>query len=165
MYLWADWNVCSEKLFDWDLCLRETDQLICNINELTNSYIVRAFTESYFQKNIVVCSWIPFCKKGSYRKETSQLICNTNSVGFCWKTLLHRLWLTSPSRMDFFFFVFFCFNMLHVSSKLCLNLCSRKWLRPSRDLISYLMPLGLRQLNRLLGDGLTNCSKEVELRI
>ena len=55
--------------------------------------------------------------------------------------------------------------MLHVSSKLCLNLCSRKWLRPSRDLISYLMPLGLRQLNRLLGDGLTNCSKEVELRI
>ena len=27
------------------------------------------------------------------------------------------------------------------------------------------MPLGLWQLNRLLGDGLTNCSKEVELRV
>ena len=27
------------------------------------------------------------------------------------------------------------------------------------------MPLGPWQLNRLLGDGLTNCSKEVELRI
>ena len=45
-------------------------------------------------------------------------------------------------------------------------------LRPSRDLISYLMPLGIWQLNRLLGDGLTNCSKgflkmfiPVELRI
>ena len=45
-------------------------------------------------------------------------------------------------------------------------------LRPSRDLISYLMPLGMWQLNRLLGDGLTNCSKGflkmfilVELRI
>ena len=33
-------------------------------------------------------------------------------------------------------------------------------LRPSRDLISYLMPLGIWQLNRLLGDGLTNCSKD-----
>ena len=45
-------------------------------------------------------------------------------------------------------------------------------LRPSRDLISYLMPLGMWQLKRLLGDGLTNCSKGflkmfilVELRI
>ena len=45
-------------------------------------------------------------------------------------------------------------------------------LRPSRDVISYLMPLGIWQLNRLLGDGLTNCSKGflkmfilVELRI
>ena len=27
------------------------------------------------------------------------------------------------------------------------------------------MPLGLWQLDRLLGDGLTNCSKEVELRV
>ena len=33
-------------------------------------------------------------------------------------------------------------------------------LRPRRDLVSYLMPLGIWQLNRLLGDGLTNCSKD-----
>ena len=33
-------------------------------------------------------------------------------------------------------------------------------LRPSRDLISYLMPLGIWQLNRLLGNGLTNFSKD-----
>ena len=32
-------------------------------------------------------------------------------------------------------------------------------LRPSRDLISYLMPLGIWQLNRLLGDDLTDCTK------
>ena len=45
-------------------------------------------------------------------------------------------------------------------------------LRPSRDLVSYLMPLGIWQLNRLLGDGLTNFSKGflkmfllVELRV
>ena len=44
-------------------------------------------------------------------------------------------------------------------------MCSRKWLRPSQDLISYLMPLGLWQLNRQLGDGLTNRSKEGEVRI
>ena len=75
---------------------------ICNVNELTRSYIVRAFIERYFRNNIVVCSWIPSSKKGFYHKETGQLICNTNSVGFCWKALLHRLWLTSPSRMNFF---------------------------------------------------------------
>ena len=34
-------------------------------------------------------------------------------------------------------------------------------LRPSRDLVSYLMPLGIWQLNRLLGDGLTNFSKGI----
>ena len=33
-------------------------------------------------------------------------------------------------------------------------------LRASRDLISYLMPLGIWQLNRLLGNGLTNFSKD-----
>ena len=49
--------------------------------------------------------------------------------------------------------------------KIVLNLCSRKQLRPSRDVISYLMPLRLWQLNRLLGDNLTNCSKAVELCI
>ena len=29
------------------------------------------------------------------------------------------------------------------SWKLCLNLCSRKWLRPSRNLVIYLIPIGL----------------------
>ena len=48
---------------------------------------------------------------------------------------------------------------------LYLNLCSRKWLGPSYHLTSYLMPLGLWQLNRLLGDVLINCSKEMELCI
>ena len=67
------------------------------------------FIERDFGKDIVVCSWIPFSKKGSYHKETSQLVCNTNSAGFCWKTLLHRLWLMSPSCMDFSF----CNNVLH----------------------------------------------------
>ena len=38
--------------------------------------------------------------------------------------------------------------------KLCLNLCSRKWLTPSRSLVINLIPLGLWQLKRLLGDGL-----------
>ena len=32
------------------------------------------------------------------------------------------------------------------SWKLCLNLCSRKWLRPSRILVIYLIPKGLWQL-------------------
>ena len=32
------------------------------------------------------------------------------------------------------------------SWKLCLNLCSRKWLRPSRILVIYLTPIGLWQL-------------------
>ena len=42
-------------LFDRDLCLTEPGQLICNLNELTNSYIVRAFIERYFLESIVVC--------------------------------------------------------------------------------------------------------------
>ena len=70
-------------LFDRDLCLAETGQLMCDVNELTSSYIVRPFIETYFRKDIVVCSWIPFIKKSSYHKETRQLICNTNSAGFC----------------------------------------------------------------------------------
>ena len=45
-------NVCSEILFDSDLCLTETGQLICTVNELTNSYIVRAFIERYFRKTL-----------------------------------------------------------------------------------------------------------------
>ena len=102
MYLWAECGICSEMPFGRDLCLKKTGQLICNINELTRFYIVRAFIERYFRKEIVVFSWIPFSKKGSYHKETSQLICNTNSAGFCWKKLLHRLWLMSPSHVDFF---------------------------------------------------------------
>ena len=89
-------NAFKERLMPY------RNRSICNVNELTRSYIVRAFIERYFRKNIVVCSWIPSSKKDSYHKETSQLIYNTNSVGFCWKALLHRLWLTSPTRMDFF---------------------------------------------------------------
>ena len=101
MYLWTD-CVCSKIVFGRDLRLTETGQLICNVNKFTGSYIGRAFIERYFQKDMVVCLWIPFSKTGSYNKETSQLICNTNRVGFYWKTLLHRLWLASPSRMGFF---------------------------------------------------------------
>ena len=97
-----DCGVCSGMLFGRDLCNAESGNLIYNANELTGSYIVPAFIERYFRKDIVVCSWMPFSKNGSYRKKTSQSICNTNCVGFWWKTLLHRLCLTLPSHMDFF---------------------------------------------------------------
>ena len=42
------------------------------------------------------------------------------------------------------------------SWKLCLNLCSRKWLSPTRNLVSSLIPWGLCTLNVLLGLGLIN---------
>ena len=45
-------------------------------------------------------------------------------------------------------------NGFKESWKLCLNLCSRKWLKPSRSLVINLIPLGLWQLKRLLADGL-----------
>ena len=45
-------------------------------------------------------------------------------------------------------------NGFKESWKLCLNLRSRKWLKPSRSLVINLIPLGLWQLKRLLGDGL-----------
>ena len=44
-------------------------------------------------------------------------------------------------------------NGFKESWKLCLNLCSRKWLKPSRSLVINLIPLGLWQLKRLLADG------------
>ena len=47
-------------------------------------------------------------------------------------------------------------NGFKESWKLCLNLCSRKWLKPSRSLVINLIPLGLWQLKRLLADGLIN---------
>ena len=49
-------------------------------------------------------------------------------------------------------------NGFKESWKLCLNLCSRKWLKPSRSLVINLIPLGLWQLKRLLADGLINFS-------
>ena len=42
------------------------------------------------------------------------------------------------------------------SWKLCLNLCSRKWLSPFCNLVSSLIPWGLCTLNLLLGLGLKN---------
>ena len=47
-------------------------------------------------------------------------------------------------------------NVFKESWKLCLNLCSRKWLKPSCSLVINLIPLGLWQLKRLLADGLIN---------
>ena len=47
-------------------------------------------------------------------------------------------------------------NGFKESWKLCLNLRSRKWLKPSRSLVINLIPLGLWQLKRLLADGLIN---------
>ena len=47
-------------------------------------------------------------------------------------------------------------NGFKESWKVCLNLCSRKWLKPSRSLVINLIPLGLWQLKKLLVDGLIN---------
>ena len=41
-------------------------------------------------------------------------------------------------------------NGFKESWKLCLNLSSRKWLKPSRSLVMNLIPLGLWQLKRLM---------------
>ena len=46
-----------------------------------------------------------------------------------------------------------------VSWKLCLNLCSRKWLRPRRSLVMYFVFFQLWQLNTLFRDGLINFNK------
>ena len=43
-------------------------------------------------------------------------------------------------------------NGFKESWKLCLNLCSCKWLKPSRSLVINLIPLGLWQLKRPLED-------------
>ena len=58
MNLWTDYVVRSEMPFGRDLCLTETGQLICNVNELTGFYIAQDFTERYFWIDIVVFSWI-----------------------------------------------------------------------------------------------------------
>ena len=47
-------------------------------------------------------------------------------------------------------------NGFKESWKLCLNLCPRKWLKPSHSLVINLIPLGLWWLKRLLADGLIN---------
>ena len=47
-------------------------------------------------------------------------------------------------------------NGFKESWKLSWNLCSRKWLRPSRRLVINLIPLGLWHIKRLSADGLIN---------
>ena len=42
---------------------------------------------------------------------------------------------------------------LSVSWKLCLNLCSRRWLKPNLNLVNNLTPLGLWQLKTVLPEG------------
>ena len=44
------------------------------------------------------------------------------------------------------------------SWKLCLNLWSRRWLKPNLNLVSNFTPLGLWQLKMLFGDGRMNCN-------
>ena len=46
---------------------------------------------------------------------------------------------------------------LKESWKLCLNLCSRKWLRTVHSLVTSLIPLGLWKLKKLLKVGVMNC--------
>ena len=50
-------------------------------------------------------------------------------------------------------------NRFRGSWKLCLNLCSHKWLRPRCSFVRYLLPLLLQQLKTLFGDGLINSNK------
>ena len=45
------------------------------------------------------------------------------------------------------------------SWKLCLNLCSRKWLIPTRNLVISLIPFWLLQLKTLFEEGLINVMK------
>ena len=45
-------------------------------------------------------------------------------------------------------------NRLRVSQKLCLNLCSRRWLKTSRNRVSNFTPLELWQLKILFQTGL-----------
>ena len=45
---------------------------------------------------------------------------------------------------------------LSVSWKLCLNLCSRRWLSPSRIRVIYLIPIGLWQSKNELEEGRMN---------
>ena len=47
-------------------------------------------------------------------------------------------------------------NGFSKSSKLCLNLSSRRWLRPKRSFVKNLIPCGLWHSNTLLGEGLIN---------
>ena len=42
---------------------------------------------------------------------------------------------------------------LSESWKLCLNLCSRRWLKPNLNLFNNLTPLGLWQLKKVLSEG------------
>ena len=58
-----------------------------------------------------------------------------------------------------FYFTITIAKWIQIILKAILSLYFRKWLKPSGNLISYVMPLGLLQLNKLLGDGLMNCSK------
>ena len=46
---------------------------------------------------------------------------------------------------------------LSESRKPCLNLRSRRWLEPRRSLVRCLIPLVLKQIYVLLGEGLINC--------
>ena len=43
------------------------------------------------------------------------------------------------------------------SRKLCLNLCSRRWIKPKPSLVISFIPIGLWQLKVLLGVGHINC--------
>ena len=51
-----------------------------------------------------------------------------------------------------------------VSLKACLNLCSLRWFKPRRNLVTSFIPYGLKISKMLLGKGLIN-SKSIFLEI
>ena len=75
-------------------------------------------------------------------------VCNVHY--YLYKGLWRKKWITNSTS----------FPQLHIglieSWKLCLNLCSRKCLRPSWVLVIYLIPIGLWQLWKELNEDRTN---------
>ena len=94
-------HICEQTLF---YCWNRSVELQCKSNDWF-PYSASFYWKVFLNRHCGLFVNIFSKKNSSYHKETSQLICNTNSMGFSWETFLrsHLLVLIFP----------FCKNVLH----------------------------------------------------
>ena len=142
MYIYIKRKI--EQLSNWKVWHKGYDIFDCWFYYTCTLFVIYA---SRSEKVSLNYNWIVLVRKRTFDvtnffKKGFSLIWVHWAVDFLWIVVsICRRQLQNGSRKSW---------------KLSLNLCSREWLSPTRNLVNSLIPWGLCSLNELLGLGLIN---------